>query len=579
MTDRVSQPVPFDVRAIRAQFPILTQPGLTYLDNGATTQKPAAVIDAMDAYYRDTNANIHRAVHRLSQAATDAFEAVRGKVARFINAPSRDEVIFTRGTTEGVNLVASSLGQSFNAGDEIVLTTLEHHSNIVPWQILAQQRGLRVRVVPIEDSGELRYDAIPALLNERTRMVAFTHTSNALGTMIDARRIIRMVRERAPNARTLVDGAQWVGHMPTDVQDIECDFYVFSAHKLFGPTGVGVLWGRRSILEAMPPYMGGGDMIRTVGFEPGATTFAEIPNKFEAGTPDIAGVVGLGAAIDWLQSFDRRDILQHEYALLEYATAKLGAIPGLRIIGTAKQKACIVSFTLDGLDPHTLGTLLDTQGVAVRTGHHCCMPLMDRLGVVGTVRASMSLYNAREDVDALVSAIEKVRPKTSTAKAQATDEVSYAHAGAASPADAARMLLDDFALFDDWQQKYEYLIELGAKLPRLPASEKNDATRIHGCQATVHLSARRKPGTSDVLEFAAEANADIVQGLIAVVQTLFSGQRVRDILAFDVDAFMKELGLSSNLAMTRRNGLSAMVKRIKDLAGLIQQSNEKAGAR
>jgi cysteine desulfurase / selenocysteine lyase len=578
VTDRPIHLQPFDVAATRAQFPILAQPGLVYLDNGATTQKPAAVIDAMDGYYRSTNANIHRAVHRLSQAATDAFESVRGKVQRFINAPSRDEVIFTRGTTEGVNLVASSLGQSFNAGDEIVLTTLEHHSNIVPWQVLAEQRGMKIRVIPIDDSGELRYDAIPALLNERTRMVAFTHTSNALGTMIDAKRIVRLVRQHAPNARTLVDGAQWVGHMPTDVQDLECDFYVFSAHKLFGPTGVGVLWGRRSVLDAMPVYHGGGDMIRTVGFEPGATTFADLPNKFEAGTPDIAGVVGLGAAIDWLESLDRHDLMQHEYDLLEHATARLGAIPGLRIIGTAKTKASIVSFVLEDLDPHTLGTLLDTQGVAVRTGHHCCMPLMDRLGVVGTVRASMSLYSTRDDIDALVRAIERVRPARKS-KADATTEVVYAPAGAASPSDAARMLLDDFALFDDWQQKYEYLIELGAKLPRLPASEKNEATRIHGCQATVHLSARRKPGTSDVLEFAAEANADIVQGLIAVVQTLFSGQRVSDIVAFDVDAFLGELGLSSNLALTRRNGLASMLKRIKDLATLIQSSNEKAGAR
>ncbi|MFT3787684.1 MAG: SufS family cysteine desulfurase [Tepidisphaeraceae bacterium] len=567
-----------DVARVRAQFPILADPGLVYLDNGATTQKPQAVVDALDDYYRHHNANIHRAVHRLSQAATDRFESARVKVARFINAPSPDEIIFTRGTTEGINLVASSFGRlAFEATDEILISTLEHHSNIVPWQNVAKERGLTLKVIPIDDRGELLYDAIPSLLSPRTKLVSVTHTSNALGTVIDVKRIIALAKN--VGAKVLVDGAQWVGHWPVDVKDIGCDFYVFSGHKLFAPTGIGVLWGRRELLEAMPPYQGGGDMIREVSFAKG-TTFADLPNKFEAGTADIAGAIGLGAAVDWLNGIDRAAAAQHEHDLLTYATEKLSAVSGLRVIGTAPNKASIVSFVLDGIDHHTLGTLLDVEGVAVRTGHHCCMPLMDRLGVAGTVRASFSLYNAREDVDRLVTAVMKVQASLKpAAKPQTTlsDDVQYAAATAPTPADAAQTLLDDFGLFEGWAEKYAYLIELGEKLPRLPEREKNEATRIHGCQATVHLTARRKPGTADVLEFAAEANADIVQGLIAIVQMLFSGQQVDRILAFDIEYFFGQLGLSSNLALTRRNGLQAMVARIRQLAKLISESNAKAG--
>jgi cysteine desulfurase/selenocysteine lyase len=571
----------FDLPAVRAQFPILSTridgKPLVYLDNGATTQKPLAVIEAMDHYYRTTNANIHRAVHRLSQNATEAYEATRLKVRRFLNAPDARSIIFTRGTTESINLVAQSLGAiTLKPGDEIVLTTLEHHSNIVPWQLAAQRHGATIKVIPVDERGELDYASLDRIITDRTKIVAFTHTSNALGTIIDPAPII--ARARAVGARTLIDGAQWVGHAPTDVQTLGCDFYVFSAHKLFGPTGVGVLWGRRELLEAMPPYQGGGDMIRTVSFE--TSTYADLPNKFEAGTPDIAGVVGLGAAIDYIASLDHHAIRLHEQHLLGYATERLGSIQGLRIIGTAANKTAIVSFVMDdpAIDHHTLGTLLDGEGVAVRTGHHCCMPLMDRLGLPGTVRASMAFYNSTDDVDALARGLERIRaslaPKPGAASTPVLrgDAIAYANAIAASPDEAARVLIDDFALFDDWDQKHDYLIDLGKKIAPLPASEKTDATKVRGCQSTVHLVARRKPDAPDRIEIAAESDAFIVNGLIALLLAVYSGQRANEILRFDVEAFLDQLGLKHHLSMGRRNGLSSMIERIKLIAKAVAEA-------
>ena len=398
----------FDVASLRAQFPILSQTirgkSLVYLDNGATTQKPEAVIQAIDAYYRECNSNVHRGAHYLSDEATARFENARQSVADFLNA-SREEIIWTRGTTESINLVASCYGASLKAGDEVVISTQEHHSNIVPWQMACERSGATLKVIPLQADGNLDLAAYRALLNERTRIVAVTQVSNALGTVNPVAEMIRDAK--AVGAVTLLDGAQAVSHFSVDVRALDCDFYAFSGHKLFGPTGIGVLYGRKALLEAMPPWLGGGEMIETVSFE--RSTWNRLPYKFEAGTPNIAGAVGLGAAIDWLQAQDRTALAAHEAALLRDATTRAEAFDGMRLIGTAPGKVAVMSFLLDGAHPHDVGQLLDQQGVAVRTGHHCTMPLMDCLGIPGTVRASFSIYNDSSDIERLFMALEKVK--------------------------------------------------------------------------------------------------------------------------------------------------------------------------
>jgi len=391
-------------------FPILSQKvrghRLVYLDNGATTQKPDAVIQAEYRFYRESNANIHRGVHWLSQHATDLYEQGRERVRAFLNAARPEEIIFTRGTTEAINLVAQSWGRSqLKPGDEIIVSEMEHHSNIVPWQMVCQDTGAVLRVVPITDAGELRLDEYRALLGERTRLVAVAHISNALGTINPVAEIVRLAH--AVGAKVLVDGAQAVAHQAVDVQALDCDFYVFSGHKLYGPTGIGALYGRFDVLDAMPPWQGGGDMIRTVSFE--RTTYAELPQRLEAGTPNIAGVVGLTAAIDYVCGLGMDRIARHEQALLAYASGAVLALPGLRLIGTAPDKAGILSMVIDGIHPHDLGTILDTEGVAIRAGHHCAMPVMTRFGIPGTARASLAAYNTRHDIDALVAALAKAQ--------------------------------------------------------------------------------------------------------------------------------------------------------------------------
>ncbi len=400
-----------DIGALRAQFPLLARTlagdkPLVYLDNAATTQKPLAVIEAVDDYYRQYNSNVHRGAHQLADHATQVMEAARTSVQRFINAREDAEVIFTRGTTESINLVACSWARTFlKAGDEIIVSALEHHANLVPWQMACQATGAKLRVIPMNDAGELDLDGYRALLGERTRLVACTHVSNALGTVNPVRDIIAAAK--SAGALVLIDGAQAVSHLPVDVQALGCDFYVFSGHKLFAPTGTGVLWGRRELLDAMPPWHGGGEMIETVSYE--TSTYNKLPYKFEAGTPHIAGNIGLGAAIDWFTAQDRAALAAHEDALLAELTARATAIPGLKPVGTARHKVSVFSFLMDGAHPHDVGTLLDQQGVAVRTGHHCTMPLMQRLGVPGTVRASLSVYNTRDDIDRFIAALEKVR--------------------------------------------------------------------------------------------------------------------------------------------------------------------------
>jgi cysteine desulfurase/selenocysteine lyase len=400
----------FDVEAVRRDFPILktTVHGkpLVYLDSAATAQKPRQVIERIVRFYETENANVHRGVHHLSQVATDAYEGAREKVAEFLNAGDAKEIVFLRGTTEAINLVAHGFGRRFLApGDEVLVTGLEHHSNIVPWQLLREEKGIELKVVPFDDDGDVRAEEVAKRLTPRTKLVTLAHVSNALGTVLPVKEIAALAHARG--IPVLVDGAQAVPHMAVDVQDLDVDFYAISGHKLFGPTGIGVLYGKKRWLEALPPWQGGGDMIASVSFE--ETTYNSVPFKFEAGTGDIAGAVGLGAAVDYVLSIGRDAIAQHEHALLKYATERLSQVEGVRLVGTAPRKAGVVSFVLPPIHPHDLGTVLDREGIAIRTGHHCAQPVMTRYGLPATARASFALYNTEREIDALVDGLEKAK--------------------------------------------------------------------------------------------------------------------------------------------------------------------------
>ena len=397
-----------NIDQIRADFPVLHQQvnkaPLIYFDNAATTQKPKAVIDALSAYYEQDNANIHRGIHTLAERATTAYELTRKKLAAFLNAPSTDQIIFTSGTTAGINLVAQTFGRAnVGKGDQIIVSNLEHHSNIVPWQMIAEEKGAEIKVIPVSDAGVLDIEAYKALLNPKVKLVAVNHVSNAIGTINPIVEIISLAHE--VGAKVLIDGAQSVAHLAVDVQALDMDFFVFSAHKLFGPTGVGVLYGKRDLLESMPPYQGGGEMIKEVSFS--GTTYNELPYKFEAGTPNIADVIAFGAALDYVQAIPSEALAAQEEALLAYATQKLKAIPGLRIVGTAPEKIAVISFVIDGVHPQDIGVLLDKFGIAIRTGHHCAQPLMQRYELVGTCRASFAFYNTFEEIDRFVLCLEK----------------------------------------------------------------------------------------------------------------------------------------------------------------------------
>lgn len=400
----------FDVEKVRRDFPILKEKvhghRLVYLDNAATSQKPLAVIDVISQYYERGNANIHRGVHYLSEHATQEHEAARRTVRGFLNAADKREIIFVRSATEGINLVAQTYGRKHvGEGDEVLITAMEHHSNIVPWQMLCEEKGAHLRVVPINDRGELVMEELPKLLRERTKLLGVTHISNALGTINPLRKIIDIAHQH--NVPVVVDGAQAVPHTKVDVQELDADFYVFSGHKVYAPTGIGVLYGKRALLEEMPPYQGGGDMIRSVTLE--KTLYNDLPYKFEAGTPNIGGAIGLGAAIDYVHRLGIENIAAHEEDLLSYATETLSAIPGVRIIGTAARKAAVISFIIEGIHPHDIGTILDREGIAVRTGHHCAQPVMQRFRIPATARASFALYNTRAEIDVLARGIEKVK--------------------------------------------------------------------------------------------------------------------------------------------------------------------------
>ncbi|CAN5569698.1 cysteine desulfurase [soil metagenome] len=408
MEPSISTQSKLDIQSIREQFPVLKETAygkpLVYFDNAATSQKPQVVIDAICDYYMHYNANIHRGVHFLSQKASAAFDQVRFKVQQFINAPSEREIIFVRGTTEAVNLVASTYGrQHVNAGDEVLISAMEHHSNIVPWQLLCEEKKAVLKVIPMNDAGELMLDQLPQLLTKKTKIVSLVHISNSLGTINPVKEVIALAHEMG--IPVMIDGAQSVAHSMIDVQDLDCDFFAFSAHKMMGPTGVGCLFGKLNLLESMPPYQGGGEMIQSVSFE--KTTYNEVPYKFEAGTPNIADVIALGTAIDFLNSLDRKAIAEYEASLLMYATKKLSVLPGLKIIGTAKAKASVISFVIEGVNALDAGMFLDTKGIAVRTGQHCTEPVMQRFGIPGTIRASFLFYNTMEEIDLLAEQLSK----------------------------------------------------------------------------------------------------------------------------------------------------------------------------
>jgi cysteine desulfurase/selenocysteine lyase len=566
----------FDPENVRADFPILSTSvhgkPLVYLDNGATTQKPRAVIDAISRYYESQNANIHRGVYHLSQLATQLWESARSKVAQFINAPDERECIFTRGTTEGINLVASCWGRTFlKPGDEVVVSAMEHHSNIVPWQIACEMTGAKLRVIPMTGDGELQLDEYEKILaSGRVKFVSVVHLSNSIGTINDIKRIASLAHEHG--ALVMSDGAQWVAHYPTDVQDLGVDFYAFSGHKLFGPTGIGVLWGKRELLEKMPPYQGGGDMIESVTFE--KSTYAPIPNKFEAGTPDIAGAVGLGAAIDYLNGIDFDAVHQHEHELLAYATEQLSSVSGLRIVGNAKQKGSVISFVLENpvVASFEIGTRLDMDGVAIRTGHHCCQPVMDFMKISGTARASFAMYNTKSDVDALVRGLKEIvasalsRSHRRAPVVAESDHAPYAGASAPSPQEAADGLAETFELFDDPHSRIEFVSEMGEKMPAMPDLLKSDENFVKGCMSTVHIAARKRPGSADVIEFLGDSNTPIVKGLIAIVQKIWSGQQASDILAFDMQAFLRRIGLENLVTVQRRIGLEKVIERVREQA-------------
>lgn len=399
----------FNINIIRKDFPILNRSvydkPLVYLDNAASTQKPRSVIERISKYYEEEHSNVHRGIHYLSQKATDYYEEGREKVQKFINAARSEEIIFTRGTTEGINLVANAFRQSsIGPGDEILISHMEHHSNIVPWQHVCEEKGATLKVIPINDEGELIMEEFEKLLNEKTRLVALVHVSNALGTINPVKEVIE--KAHAQDVPVLIDGAQAIQHLKVDVQELDCDFYVFSGHKMYGPTGIGILYGKYDLLKEMPPYQGGGEMILSVDFD--KTVYADVPHKFEAGTPHIAGVIGLGAAIDYINQVSLDEIAKHEEEVLHYGTEVLSGIKGLKMIGTAKYKSSVLSFDLNGIHPHDVGTIIDREGVAIRTGHHCAQPVMNRYGVPATSRASIAMYNTKEEIDELAKAIEKV---------------------------------------------------------------------------------------------------------------------------------------------------------------------------
>ena len=558
-----------------ALFPALCQrvngEPLVYLDNAATTQKPRAVIDAIVRFYETDNANVHRGTHALSDRATAAYEGARETVRRLLNAQSPEEIVFVRGATEAINLVAQSFGRrNIGPGDEVLITEMEHHANLVPWQQLCLETGALLRVLPITDDGELRLDALEDYLSPRTRLVALAHVSNALGTVNPVKTVIEAARRY--DIPVLVDGAQAVPHIDVDVRELDCDFYAFSGHKVYGPMGIGVLYGRLSLLEAMPPWQCGGDMVHRVEYD--KTTFNDPPYRFEAGTPNVAGAVGLAAALEFLDDVGRRRAAECESHLLATAVRRLDEIPGVRIVGRPLNRAGVVSFVVD--DPHLapldVAVRLDAAGIAVRAGHHCCQPLMRRLGITGTVRASFAIYNTEEEVERLATAVRSI-VRGKSGGASPVEKVRLGAGAAAYPGPtaatveaAAAELLGELERLDDWAERYEFLIELGSKAPAIPEHLKTDANRVHGCQSTVFLAARACQARATWSSFWPTATAASYAGCLRCSSGFFPGSPRATSSRSTCPAFSARAGLESNLTMGRRNGLAAMVKRLRMIA-------------
>ena len=544
---------------IRQQFPILQQPvedkPLIYFDNAATTQKPDCVIQAVSDYYAQTNANVHRASHRLSAVATQAFEQARETVAGFINARSTKEIIWTRGTTEGINLVANSFGSLLCAGDEILISSLEHHANIVPWQMLAERQNLKLRIIPLLENGELDLTAYAHLLNSKTKLVALTHASNALGTVNPIAEMI--TQAHAVGAKVLIDGAQAAAHFHIDIQALDADFYLFSGHKLFAPTGIGVLYAKEALLEVMPPWQGGGEMIKQVSFE--ATRFNQLPFKFEAGTPNIAGALGLATALNWLNQFDREMLLQHEQQLTRQALAGCSTIKGFRRIGQPIEHVSLLSFTLDQTHQQDIGILLDQQGIAVRTGHHCAMPLMSALGLEGTTRASFCFYNTAAEVDTFIQALEQLTQPVSVPSGPLTS-VPLVSALNTEPAEIT--LFQRLLPLQDWQSRYREIMLSGKSAQGLAEYEKIDANLVPGCESRTWLSHQQ---IENRFEFAADSDARIMKGLLTLIIEQFNNKTAAEIRAVDIQHIFTTLALEKHLSPSRGNGIHAVVERIYTL--------------
>ena len=541
----------------RADFPALQQrvhgKPLVFLDSAASSLKPRSVVNRLAHYYAVEHSNVHRGVHILSQVATDHFEGARRQIARYLNAAHTHEIIFTRGTTEAINLVADTFGRSrIGPGDEILVTGMEHHSNMVPWQMLCQERGAKLNIIPVDERGELEIEHLDSLLSSRTQLVSVTHVSNTLGTVTPLREIIAAAHAR--DIPVLVDGAQAAPHCRIDVQELDCDFYCLSGHKVYGPTGIGVLYGKEALLNAIPPWQGGGDMIQSVTYD--TFTHDTLPHQFEAGTPHIAGVIGLAAAFDYMEKVGIEAIGAHEAELLKYTHEKLLDLGGVRLIGTATHKAGVISFLVDHAHPYDVGKLLDEQGIAVRVGHHCTMPLMMRLGIPGTVRASLGLYNTREDIDRLVEGVRSAQVQLSAIKTRvhATPTVN------GSFRERERALLDDFALFESSDEKREYLMELGENLPAYDAAFRTEDYRINGCQSMVWLRTEQQ---EDCLHFLADSDALITKGMIALMVYLLTGMTPQAIYDLDLDSVIARIGLPSLVTARRKNGLASMAARIK----------------
>ncbi len=552
---------------LKALFPALQQEAhgqpLVYLDNAATTQKPVAVIEAINHYYREYNANVHRASHYLSAKATSAFESAREITRHFINAESTDEIIWTRGATEALNLVAQSWGRSqLKAGDEILLSAMEHHANIVPWQMIAEQTGAEIRVINVLESGELDLKSFREQLSDRTKLLAVTQISNAIGTVNPVEFLTK--EAKAVGAVVLIDGSQAVAHTSVDVQKMGCDFYVFSGHKVFGPTGIGVLYGKKNLLNEMPPWQSGGEMIKEVSFS--GTSFNSLPFKFEAGTPNIAGVIGLAEALNFVSSMDMKQVAEYEQSLRERAEQKLQAIPGVRLIGTTENKAAVVSFVVDGFHHQDVGLLLDQQGIAVRTGHHCAMPLMNHLGLKGTVRASFTLYNTADDVDRFILALTKVIDHEPVKPVHEEVPDLFAVMPGEKNSDLSRQTIEEALLKSgNWQDKYRQIMLMGKKLPQLPEAFKTDDTRLHGCESNVWLHYFYDQENM-TLHFAADSDARVIRGLITIVLSAVNGLRACDIQNLELNTWLDQLGLLNHLSPSRGNGLKAIIAEIHSTA-------------